>query len=414
MALSMLNIAYLTNEFPVAVEPYVWEEMFELQRHGIDVTPYSIRRPHMVAEELNDVAGQTVYFTPIKSASILAALKISFRRRRLVARLFSAALSDRSEPMARRIRAVAHTLLGIYYAALLEESGVEHIHVHHGYFASWVAMTASSLLQISYSMTLHGSDLLLHRVFLDLKLQNCKFCLTVSEFNREHILSNYPRVTAEKVRVQRMGVNAFARLDAKETIVKGPQFVMLSVGRLHPVKNHEFLIHACRQLKSRGLDFICLIAGEGAQRPTLEKLIANFGLGSRVQLLGHVPRSKLGAYYETCDLVVLTSRSEGIPLTLMEAMAHGQTVLAPAITGIPELVVDGVTGFLYRAGSIEDFAGKIEAIRSSTPALRAIRSRARRHVLENFNRATNLAEFAELFPALIVGRHHENSLLQQI
>ena len=61
-----------------------------------------------------------------------------------------------------------------------------------------------------------------------------------------------------------------------------------------------------------------------------------------------------------CDLVVLTSRSEGIPLVLMEAMAHGKTVLAPAITGIPELVKDGETGFLYRAGSLEDFIAKIQ------------------------------------------------------
>jgi glycosyltransferase involved in cell wall biosynthesis len=115
-----------------------------------------------------------------------------------------------------------------------------------------------------------------------------------------------------------------------------------------------------------------------------------------------------------CDMVVLTSKSEGIPLALMEAMAHGRTVLAPAITGIPELVVDGVTGFLYQPGSIEDFATKVETIHNSRPALRTIRYRARRHVLENFNRATNLAEFAELFPALVAGPHHENPLLQQI
>src|SRR6185369_8615729 len=134
----------------------------------------------------------------------------------------------------------------------------------------------------------------------------------------------------------------------------------------------------------------------------LEKLVRDLGLQQNVTLLGHVARTKLEAYYSTCDLVVLTSKSEGIPLTLMEAMAHGRTVLAPAITGIPELVVDGVTGFLYRPGSIDDFAAKIEAIHKARPALRTIRYRARRHVLENFNRATNLAAFAELFPTLIM------------
>jgi glycosyltransferase involved in cell wall biosynthesis len=157
-----------------------------------------------------------------------------------------------------------------------------------------------------------------------------------------------------------------------------------------------------------------LIAGEGPERANLEKLIHDLGLREKVTLVGHVPRAKLQAYYATADLVVLTSKSEGIPLTLMEAMAYGRAVLAPAITGIPELVVDGVTGFLYKPGSIEDFVQKIETIRNSRPSLKTVRYRARRHVLENFNRVTNLAEFAEQFPALVTGSHYENSLLQQI
>ncbi|HSS99041.1 MAG TPA: glycosyltransferase family 4 protein [Terriglobales bacterium] len=401
----MLKVAYLTNEFPVAVEPYVWEEITELRRHGVHVTPYSVRRPQTVPDELKDFAVQTLCFTSIKFITLWIALRILFHQWWPVTRLVWKTLTHRGERMARRLRAVVHALLGIYYAALLKQRRIEHIHVHHGYFASWIAMTASYLLGISYSMTLHGSDLLLHHAFLDLKLQNCKFCLTISEFNRQHIRSHYPEIDAEKIRVQRMGVDALVNLTETQKKKRDSQLVMLSVGRLHAVKNHSFLIRACNELKSRGVNFICLIAGEGPERPHLEKLIADFDLGGRIQLLGHVSRSTLETYYTTCDLVVLTSRSEGIPLTLMEGMAHGRTVLAPAITGIPELVVDGVTGFLYCPGSVDDFTAKIETICSSRMSLRTIRHRARRHVLENFNRATNLAEFAELFPALVAGDH---------
>ena len=73
-----------------------------------------------------------------------------------------------------------------------------------------------------------------------------------------------------------------------------------------------------------------------------------------VELLGHVPHSQLANLYAQCDAVVLTSRSEGIPLVLMEAMAHARIVIAPRITGIPELVRDGDTGFLYAPQSAED------------------------------------------------------------
>ncbi len=411
----MLNIAYLNNEFPAAVEPYVWEEIVELRRHGIAITPCSVRRPWAAPAEANEIASQTVYLFPVSLAPIVRSVFLYFRHVREMNQLLRLGLMHRREPLRRRIRTVAHTLLGIYYAAMLKSRKIEHIHVHHGYFAAWIAMTAARLLGITYSMTLHGSDLLLHHAFLDLKLQNCKFCLTVSEFNRRHILANYPDVSQEKIRIQRMGVDAFNSPAATEDTNKSTsRLVMLAVGRLHEVKDHAFLIRACGEMKSRGLNFMCLIAGEGPERQALESLICDLGLQREVTLLGHVPRGKLETYYAMCDLVVLTSRSEGIPLTLMEAMAQGRTVLAPAITGIPELVVDGVTGFLYRLGSLDDFIAKIEAIQNSKPALKTIRYRARRHVLENFNRATNLAEFAEIFPVLIAGNSDENSLLQQI
>jgi len=115
---------------------------------------------------------------------------------------------------------------------------------------------------------------------------------------------------------------------------------------------------------------------------------------------------------------VLTSRSEGIPLVLMEAMAHGKIVLAPGITGIPELVKDGETGFLYRANSLEDFTTKVETIRSSHAALPRLRRAARHHVLEHFDQEKNLAALADLFVSRITQkvRHnsHENPVLQQI
>ncbi len=266
-------------------------------------------------------------------------------------------------------------------------------------------MMAARLLEISYSITLHGSDLLLHHAFLDLKLKNCKFCFTVSEFNRRHILANYPEVMPGKVRVQRMGVATFiGNGEPLKAVKPSSPMVMLSVGRLHAVKDHAFLIRACRQLKARGSHFACLVAGEGPERKNLEALIGELGLSYQVTLLGHVSRARLENYYAVSDLVVLTSRSEGIPLTLMEAMAHGRTVLAPAITGIPELVVDGATGFLYQPGSIEDFVAKVQAIGEGCPALTTIRARARQHVLEHFDQAKNLAEFAKVFPALVAER----------
>lgn len=403
-------VAYLANQFPSPVEPYVFEEIAELRRRGMKVIPCSARRARLndfhegaaAGRQLKSLASETLYLEPLSIILLFRAMWICVRHFTLLADLFSRSLLHGTEFPARRMRALLHTLLGACYALKLKRSGVEHIHVHHGYFASWIAMVAARLLRVPFSMTLHGSDLMLHGAFLDVKLKHCAFCVTVSEFNRRFILENHADVDAAKVVVQRLGVDLPAHLVSPLSTDQTPKpLMMLAVGRLHPVKDHAFLLRASRELKTCGADFVCLIAGEGPERPWLEHLIRNLGLEGQVKLLGHLGRQQLDAWYAMCDVVVLTSRSEGIPLVLMEAMAHGKTVLAPAITGIPELVKDGVTGFLYHPGSLDDFVAKIEMIRDCQPALPPVRQAARQHVLEHFDREKNLAALADLFESRI-------------
>jgi colanic acid/amylovoran biosynthesis glycosyltransferase len=415
------TIAYLANQFPSPVEPYVFEEIEELRRRGVQVIPCSARRPARGIEEpqLKAFASEALYLQPLTCGLILRASWLCLFNCTLLAGIVTRVLMQGSEPLARRLRALLHTLLGACYALKLQGRGVQHIHVHHGYFASWIGMVAARLLDIDYSLTLHGSDLLLHGAYLDTKLKHCSFCVTVSEFNRRFILEHYPEVVAAKIVVQRMGVDSSSCEVMVSQADREPEgLTILAVGRLHPVKDHAFLLRACHELKKYRTDFSCLIAGEGAERPWLEHLIRNLGLEAHVKLLGHLSRQQLAACYQICDLVVLTSRSEGIPLVLMEAMAYGKTVLAPAITGIPELVKDGETGFLYRAGSLEDFTTRIEMIRGSRAALPRLRQIARQHVREHFDREKNLSSLADLLVSRISQkvRHnsHENPVLQQI
>jgi glycosyltransferase involved in cell wall biosynthesis len=415
----MTTVAYIANQFPSPLEPYVAEEVEELRVRGVRVIPCSA---WLATSDLDDrlkiLSAETLSLQPWRFGLLLRAGWLCVRNFSQLSDLVARLVRQGHEPLGQRARGLVHTWLGAYYALLLKERGVEHIHVHHGYFASWVATVAARLLRISFSMTLHGSDLLLHGAYLDTKLQNCSFCLTVSEFNRRHLLERYPGIEPEKIMIRRMGI-APATKNAGFGEVRRPevQIFMLAVGRLHPVKDHAFLVRACRELKHRGASFLCLIAGEGPERAALERLIQELGLSENVQLLGHLCRQKLDTYYEACDLVVLTSRSEGIPLVLMEAMSHGRPVLAPAITGIPELVLDGKTGFLYRAGSIDDFVRQVEAIRYAQPALGLLRRTAREHVLEHCNREKNLAAFCDLFLARVsqaAEAEHEDPVLQQI
>ncbi len=364
------------------------------------------------------MAAETLYFQPFRLIMLIRAAFFCLLKFPLLKDFFHRALLQGSEPPMRRLRTLLHTWLGVYYALLIKGASIEHIHVHHGYFSSWIAMVAARFLGISFSMTLHGSDLLLHPAFLNTKLKHCKFCVTISEFNRQHILERYRDFQPDKVVVRCMGVDPgeYSPLPRERS-----RLVLLAVGRLHPVKDHAFLLQACRLLKDRNVLFVCVIAGDGPERASIEALISKLKLEGEVQLVGHLSDRQLNARYAAADLVVLTSRSEGIPLVLMEAMARGRPVLAPAITGIPELVLDGNNGFLYRPGSLEDFVARVELVHRSQSALGPLGRAARQYVLKHFNREKNLAAFCNLLLTHINPAHatrtpennsYANSLLQ--
>jgi colanic acid/amylovoran biosynthesis glycosyltransferase len=405
----VLTVAYLANRFPAAVEPYVADEIGELRRRGVEVIQGSVQTPESSLHVLPsaDRGSETLCLQPIRVLILLWALVLMARRWERIAGLVVRVLLTGKESPKRRLKALLHTWLGAYYAVLLQKRGVDHIHVHHGFFGSWIAMVAARLLGVSFSLTLHGSDLLLHAAYLDSKLKHCKFCVTVSEYNRRFILEHFPGIDPGKIVVSRLGVEVPACQDSRvrETRTEHRTLSLLAVGRLHAVKNQAFLLRACARLHDHGLDFECAIAGEGPEQQRLEALIRKKRLGERVTLLGYVSSHQMGSLYRRTDVVVLTSRSEGLPLVLMEAMARGKIVLAPIITGIPEIVIVGKTGFLYAPGSLEDFVEKLLFLqrlilsqdRLAVSHLDWIRHAARVQVLQNFSRMKQLSNFGDRF-----------------
>lgn len=410
-----MTIVYLANSFPEQVEPYIWEEVQELRHRGIDVVPCSIRHPQTYPLDCPVREGEIEYAFPLHFVPLLSACWLLIFHFLRIRDLILRAVRG-PERIHRRLRTIAHTFLGAYLAARFAKRNIRHIHVHHAYFGSWVGMVAARLLGAGFSMTLHGSDLLVRRDYLDTKLAACDFCFTVSEFNRRHILGHYP-VAPGKVLLRRLGIDPASWQQPALRHHSGAAFSILSVGRLHPVKNRAFLLLACHALKAHGVDFHCTIVGGGEERASLEAMIERTGLQAEVELRGHVPRQQLPAFYMSADVVVLTSHSEGIPVTLMEAMALKRIVIAPRITGIPELITDGVDGFLYSPGSLTGLMEKLEIVRHGGPDLRAIEAAAREQIERNFNGPELLAEFAAEFLARTPAKQlatHQLSPLNEI
>ena len=412
----MTTVAYIANHFPSSIEPYVMDEIRELRKRDVRVICCSGKRvpSRDLAETDREFWNETRFFHPLSHRQLVLALR-RLGSRDFVELMMPVIRDLRSSP-ARRLRSFGHTLLGGALAEELDPLGVEHIHAHHGYFASWMALVAAHLLGIGFSFTLHGSDLLVHADLLAAKLRACRFCITVSNYNREYILRNYPYVPPSKVVVQRLGVDPVARINAPVAKPEPRRFCLLSVGRLHAVKNYGFLIQACAALRDQGRDFLCWIVGDGPDRPALEQRIDDLRLWDRVLLLGHVPRADLSGYYRYADLIALTSLSEGLPVVLMEAMAHEKLVLAPEITGIPELVEHGRTGFLYQPGSLTEFVSTVQWILERKASLGGVERAAAENIAVNYDRQRNLRQFANQFLERISQPEPEyaSTLLQQV
>ena len=393
----MTTIAYIANEFPSSLEPYVMDEIKELRGRGVRVICCSGKRVLPQALTLAERAlwKETLYFQPLSDDQLVRALRRLASDPHSLGIFLRPLLWERGSSLGLRIRGLGHTLMGATLAEQMDALDVQHIHAHHGYFASWMAMVAAQLLGIGFSLTLHGSDLLQRADLLSAKLQACQFCVTVSEYNRQYILRKYPLTAPEKVIVQRLGVDRPTTLPPTSTEVANRKFALLSVGRLHSVKNHRFLIEALSALRDRGLDFVCWLVGEGPERARIEDDIAAHDLHGLVHLTGHVQRAELSSYYRHADLIVSTSKSEGVPVVLMEAMAHEKLVLAPAITGIPELVEHRRTGFLYKPDSLPDFTNNVLWIHAHRYSLREIQRAAAASVACSYNRQQNLRKFAE-------------------
>jgi colanic acid/amylovoran biosynthesis glycosyltransferase len=180
---------------------------------------------------------------------------------------------------------------------------------------------------------------------------------------------------------------------------------VVCVASLEPYKGHCYLVEACALVRAAGLGLECLLVGEGPERDAIERLVATRDLGDTVQLVGAQRRNRVSELIATADVFVLPSvvmpngKMEGLPVVIMEAMAAGTPVVASAISGIPELVEDGITGFLVPERDPPALARAITRLAGDSDLRRRLAAAARERVLADYDRRATTRRLA----ALIIG-----------
>jgi glycosyltransferase involved in cell wall biosynthesis len=181
-------------------------------------------------------------------------------------------------------------------------------------------------------------------------------------------------------------------------LLAGYRAIVLVPARLDPLKGHEFLLEAARELERVHV----VVAGEGSERPRLEGLADRLGIRGRVTFLGF--REDVSRLTACADVVVLPSLAEGLPLAVLEAMSVGTPLVATAIGGTDEAVVDGVTGLLVPPRDAAALAGAVERVLANPEEAKRRAETAAVRVAVEFSASRMVAGVESVYEELLIGR----------
>lgn len=184
-----------------------------------------------------------------------------------------------------------------------------------------------------------------------------------------------PEIRSENV--QKLGLGKFSK-------------IIVATGRLKQEKDFPVLIRAMKKVCSAHPTAGLCILGEGSERDKITNEIQKLGLVDNVILPGAVSHEAVAQYLAVCDVYVMCSVFEGLPIALAEACASGKPVVSTAFAAAPELVVEGKTGFCVPIKGIDEMADRINYLLDNPEKAKTMGFAGRKYVLEMFNEEHNI------------------------
>jgi colanic acid/amylovoran biosynthesis glycosyltransferase len=357
---NILRIAYFAEIFPSKSETWIHHEIDELRRLGCEVRVFATHpRPDSLAEELKRFGEITIYL-PDQMRSVVAGLR-EIARCSLLLPVIKGLISD-----APTIRLKGQILRDLICTGFL----IPHVRrfkpdilfAHFGASRTNMAMFHSLLTGKPFAFQMHAADVFTRVAILQLKSALAKRVGTISRFNIDFMQKSYPDIDVSRFTIHKCGLPLSTFVyKPKSTLHSPPRLV--SVGRMVRTKGFDVLIRASFELNRRGVPHSVVIIGDGPQRSELESLIESLGLRDTIRLPGYCSPGEVQRTLREADAFVLPvvwdpvlNIPEGVPVALMEAMAMGLPVVSARTAGIPELIDDGISGFLAEPGDSTDLA----------------------------------------------------------
>jgi len=373
-----LKIAYILNSFPKTSETFIYNEILHLSNLECTINIFSLSQPKGKMLYNPDVINEfrIIYLNLIgKRIKVLSGLILFFSSpHKFISTLLKLKYRDNSD--------LWYILSqSIYLSVRLKKLNINHIHSHFASTASEIAMYVSFFTGIPYSFTTHGYDIFFsppknyrYRTYY------AKFIVAVSKYNKQYLMEKY-HVLGNKIKIIYSGINTI-QFQRKNKVTRD---YILCIARLEPVKGLIYLVEVCNILKKRGLDIECHIIGEGSQRKILTALISKLNLDSCVFLEGTKSQTDIIKYLHKSKVLVLSSISEGMPISALEAFSCEVPVIATNVCGVSELIQNNFNGFLVPPKNPNLLANKIKILLKNEKLIEQFGKRGREIVIKNFN-----------------------------
>ncbi len=399
MAARTLNVAYLTTEYPKASHTFVRREIIALEALGHRIERFSVRDGGPVADPADiQEATKTTYLLkqPLVRHLVSCFMMTITRPLRMLNALklvwSTWKKSDRS-----LVKHVAYLVEAATLCRMMEQRGVQHLHVHFGKNAVDVARLARTLGGPTYSMMIHGPGEFDAPRSFDLggKVADSLFTTAITSYAKAQLQRWTSYEHWSKVYIVRCAISDDF-LSAKRPLDEDSQ-QFVCIGRLTAQKGQLVLVDAVASLIREGCRLKLVLAGDGEMRQAIEQRIAFHGIPDSVEITGWIGEQRVRELLQESRAMVLPSFAEGLPVAIMEAFALGRTVISSAITGIPELVVPNKNGWLVVPGSVTDLMkAMLECLETPVPMLNAMASHGCDRVKSNHRASTEAQKLSDL------------------
>jgi glycosyltransferase involved in cell wall biosynthesis len=416
------SVAYVMNGFPRLSETFIANEIYQLEQAGLRLRLFVVKRenePH-VHPVVAAIRAPLTYLpkaTSLSGATLggwlganlptfaRAHAAVALRQPLRYARTLASAVALTWRHWPRKVFVKEFLQAGEIAAALQAQGDVQHLHGHFCHGVATITWFASRLTGIPFSFTAHAKDIYQAELnpgnLLERKLGAARFVATCTCANAEVLRRRHARPDDVHTIYHGLDTDYFSPQQRSNSNAAP---LILAVGRLVEKKGFDQLIDACSRLKQQGVRFSCAIVGEeGSAGASLRAQIERLGLAGSVQLRGPVTQDQLREIYRGAHTFALPCQimedgdRDGFPNVLAEAMAMGVPVVSTAISGIPEMIDNGVHGLLVEPRDPQALADALGRVLTDAALHARLASAGRARICARFDSRRTTLELRDLF-----------------